>query len=210
MTTTTENPLDSFNQALLKARQMQDNWLQYGVNFVDLYIEDVESDWLETWGDDEEENETLSQIWINTSQWLGGIFNDGWQSLESLFQEKNLSFAPTLRSQQDMIKSKEIKACKIINIGNNQIALVISCEEVEEQKLAVVIQLHSLTENSFLPTNLELMLFDEDGNLVQESVISRQQDNIIQLKRFKVSGNTKISIEIRLEDSFIVENLMIN
>jgi hypothetical protein len=198
MNTTTQNPLENFNQALLKARQMQDNWLQYGVNFVDLYIEDVESDWLETWGDDEEENETLSQIWINTSQWLGGIFNDGWQSLESLLQEKKLSFAPTLRSQQDIIKSKEIKACKVINIDNYSMALVISCEEVERGKLAVVIQLHSLTENSFLPTNLELILFDEDDNLVQELVISRQQDNIIQLKRFKVLEDTKIAIKIRL------------
>jgi len=209
MKTTNQNPLENFNQALLKARQMQDNWLQYGVNFVDLYIEDVESDWLETWGDDEEENETLSQIWVNTSQWLGGIFNDGWQSLESLLTENQLSFAPTLRSQQDIIKSKEIKACKLINIGNNQIALVISCEEVEGEKLAVVIQLYSFID-SFLLANLELMFLDEDGNLVQESVISRQQDNIIQLKRFKVSGNTKVSIELRLEDIVIVENLMIN
>ena len=79
-----------------------------------------------------------------------------------------------------------------------------------KQKLAVVIQLHSLTENSFFPTNLELMLFDEDGNLVQDSVISRYQDNIIQLKRFKVLRDTKIIIKIILNDMFIVENLNIN
>ncbi|MEA5620831.1 hypothetical protein VB711_23755 [Cronbergia sp. UHCC 0137] len=45
--------LDNFTEALAEARRMQQNWLEYGLNFVHVYVEDVDGDWLETWGDDE-------------------------------------------------------------------------------------------------------------------------------------------------------------
>ena len=45
--------LPSFAEALAAARQMQQDWLEYGVDFVDLYVEDVDGDWLEEWNEDE-------------------------------------------------------------------------------------------------------------------------------------------------------------
>lgn len=206
MTTSTQNNLDNFNQALLQARQMQDNWLQYGVNFVDLYVDDIEGDWLETWAEDEQEKETVSQIWVNTSQWLQGIFTEGWQSLESLLGENQLNFATSLRSQQEVLDNN-IKAIKLINISNYQIILFINCQVLEENKLGVVIQLHSVGDNSFLPANLELSLVDEDDNLVQESVMSREQDNIIQLKRFKAVQSTKFKVKINCKNTILIEQL---
>ncbi len=47
------NQVDTFAEALETARQMQQNWLTYGVDFVNIYVEDVDGDWLETWGHDE-------------------------------------------------------------------------------------------------------------------------------------------------------------
>ncbi|MEH2290342.1 hypothetical protein [Nostoc sp.] len=47
------NQVDTFAEALATARQMQQNWLTYGVDFVNIYVEDIEGDWLETWGHDE-------------------------------------------------------------------------------------------------------------------------------------------------------------
>lgn len=47
------NQVDTFAEALATARQMQQNWLTYGVDFVNFYVEDVDGDWLETWGNDE-------------------------------------------------------------------------------------------------------------------------------------------------------------
>ncbi|MEH2069956.1 MAG: hypothetical protein V7K47_17650 [Nostoc sp.] len=51
--THTYNDINNFVEALATARQMQQNWLTYGVDFVNFYVEDVEGDWLETWGNDE-------------------------------------------------------------------------------------------------------------------------------------------------------------
>jgi hypothetical protein len=41
---------------------MQQDWLNYGLNFVHIYVEDVEGDWLETWGDDEISNPLFDSI----------------------------------------------------------------------------------------------------------------------------------------------------
>lgn len=45
--------VDEFAELLAAARRMQQDWLEYGVNYVHLYVEDADGDWLETWGDDE-------------------------------------------------------------------------------------------------------------------------------------------------------------
>jgi hypothetical protein len=48
-----ETTVEEFAQALTTARKMQHDWLTYGVDFVNFYVEDAQSDWLESWGNDE-------------------------------------------------------------------------------------------------------------------------------------------------------------
>lgn len=45
--------LPSFAEALAAASKMQQDWLEHVVNLVDRYVEDVEGDWLDKWGEDE-------------------------------------------------------------------------------------------------------------------------------------------------------------
>ncbi|HEY9802035.1 MAG TPA: hypothetical protein V6D25_16865 [Leptolyngbyaceae cyanobacterium] len=45
--------VDEFTQTLATAREMQQDWLKYGINYVHIYIEDVDSDWLEAWREEE-------------------------------------------------------------------------------------------------------------------------------------------------------------
>lgn len=44
--------VDRFSEALATARNMQQDWLNYGVDFVHLYVDDVHGDWLERWGEE--------------------------------------------------------------------------------------------------------------------------------------------------------------
>lgn len=53
-----DNQVDTFTDALATARKMQQDWLTYGLDFVHFYVEDVDGDWLETWG----HSETLDHI----------------------------------------------------------------------------------------------------------------------------------------------------
>lgn len=45
---------EEFLRHLEEARKLQDDILKYGLTAANLYCEDVDGDWLETWGDDEE------------------------------------------------------------------------------------------------------------------------------------------------------------
>ncbi|MEG4023416.1 NACHT C-terminal helical domain 2-containing protein [Microcoleus sp. S13C4] len=54
-TNTVENNLQKVWEELEAARKMQDDWMNYGLDFVDLYVEDAGGDWLEKWGKCEEE-----------------------------------------------------------------------------------------------------------------------------------------------------------
>ncbi|MEP6517605.1 ribonuclease III domain-containing protein [Microcoleus vaginatus] len=58
-THTVENNLQKVWEELEAARKMQDEWMNYGVDFVDLYVEDAGGDWLEKWGKCEEELERI-------------------------------------------------------------------------------------------------------------------------------------------------------
>lgn len=48
-----KNQVDELTEALAAARKMQRDWLSYGINFIHIYVEDAEGDWLETWGEEE-------------------------------------------------------------------------------------------------------------------------------------------------------------
>lgn len=58
-TNTVENNLQKVWEELEAARKIQDDWMNYGVDFVDLYVEDAGGDWLEKWGKCEEELELI-------------------------------------------------------------------------------------------------------------------------------------------------------
>lgn len=50
--------LEKFIQHLEDARQLQQNILNYGLEAAHLYVEDIDGDWLEKWGEDVENLET--------------------------------------------------------------------------------------------------------------------------------------------------------
>ncbi len=51
--------LEEFIQLLESSRQLQEDILTCRLDAAYLYVEDVEGDWLENWGEDEEEIEVL-------------------------------------------------------------------------------------------------------------------------------------------------------
>lgn len=50
------NPDSTTADLLAASRQHQEDWVKHGVNRVQLYFEDVEGDWLEKFGEDEDES----------------------------------------------------------------------------------------------------------------------------------------------------------
>ncbi|MDD1427791.1 hypothetical protein MEO94_25680 [Dolichospermum sp. ST_sed9] len=54
--------LEQFLQHLESARQLEDDIMKYGLEAADLYFEDIDGDWLETWGDDDDEPGYIEKI----------------------------------------------------------------------------------------------------------------------------------------------------
>jgi hypothetical protein len=60
-----ENLVKVFEK-LEAARKMQDGWMNHGLDFVDLYVEDVGGDWLEKWGKAEKlEFDTIRSVEVD-------------------------------------------------------------------------------------------------------------------------------------------------
>lgn len=58
-----QDNLQKVFQKLEAARKMQDGWMNHGLDFVDLYVEDAGGDWLEKWGKAEKlEFDTISSL----------------------------------------------------------------------------------------------------------------------------------------------------
>ncbi|MEH1946615.1 MAG: hypothetical protein V7K77_06615 [Nostoc sp.] len=60
--------LDNFLQAVEAAQKVQDDIMKYGLEAAHLYCDDVDGDWLKTWGEDEDEQQNFVELVINFLQ----------------------------------------------------------------------------------------------------------------------------------------------
>ncbi|BAY63441.1 hypothetical protein NIES22_35290 [Calothrix brevissima NIES-22] len=60
--------LDNFLQAVEAAQKLQDDIIKYGLEAAHLYCDDVDGDWLDTWGEDEDEQQSFVELVINFLQ----------------------------------------------------------------------------------------------------------------------------------------------
>lgn len=178
------------------ARQIQQDWLEHGLNFVDLYIDDVEGDWLETWG---EETVTSESSQVNTRQWLEGVFEQGWRTLESLFNDYQLSAVPTMSQESDS-EREQVKAAKPLHFDATPIpkvfALLVVRLPLEDGRVKTEIKLHPMGKKGILPQGVELRALDENDELIQNPVISRERENLIQLRAVTAPTGTPLQVQV--------------
>ncbi|MGD1913991.1 MAG: DUF1822 family protein [Rivularia sp. (in: cyanobacteria)] len=151
-------------------------------------------------------SESLSKVVRTTttklSQWLQGVIDEGWQTIDSLSNpELNLAFST--RSVDTGIKKAKILDLGI-DVDSKKVALLLNISPDKQNnhsqdKISVLAQLYPIAEERFLPHNTKLTLLSKTGKSLQE-VTSRIQDNYIQLKPFKGEPGKKFSIQINLED----------
>jgi hypothetical protein len=60
--------LDNFLQAVKAAQKVQDDIIKYGLEAAHLYCDDVDGDWLETWGEDEDGQQSFVELVTNFLQ----------------------------------------------------------------------------------------------------------------------------------------------
>jgi hypothetical protein len=139
----------------------------------------------------------LSTTRTKLSNWLSGIVGEYWQAIEQVTDRQiNLSL-----NTRNLNIDKAVSKIRLINLGmrfgDRTVALIIKIAPETEAKLKILAQLFPSGEEKYLPSNLKITLLSKAGKILQE-VITRSQDNYIQLKPFKGEFGKRFSLEISL------------
>lgn len=153
---------------------------------------------------------SASQIRVNLNQWFENLFENSWMALEEVFSSINdKKFA--LRSISSKREGNVARA-KIIDlglqVGNQSVVLLIAIAPYSEDKVEILVQLHPVNGQTYLQSNLRMNLLSESGENIQE-VVSRSNDNFIQLKRFRGYSGEGFNIQVSNGDFTIKEAFVI-
>jgi hypothetical protein len=163
-------------------------------------------------------NENINNIHqklVNISDWLEGVFSEGWLKADSLFNGQKMSLATRSLNSQNSDNNQEnmMTGAKLIDLGiklgSRSIVVLMACVPTRDDKITVTVQVYPPQGENYLPPNLKLSALDEDNNLIQDTVISRDYDNCIQLKRFTAPRGVKFSLEISLNEVSLQESFIL-
>ncbi len=152
-----------------------------------------------------------SQMQVNLSRWLEGIYDNSWEAIETFLQSNSNSFAVNFRSSSEF-GFGSIKRAKLIDLGmeieSQKVVLLVAFIPEDRQQVSIRVQLHPTGGESYLPVNIKLALLLESGEIIQE-VQARVQDNYIQLKRFDGEAGECFSIQVAFDSCQRIENFVI-
>ncbi|NET55227.1 MAG: DUF1822 family protein [Symploca sp. SIO2E6] len=144
-------------------------------------------------------------------QWLQGIFGEAWQVLDSLLAPRQLAYRSTraISNKTTNRGEERIERAKRLNLGlladSQQLVLVVSISPEENQEVRVIIQVHSMEMEEYLPPSLKLKVTLDSDSV---EVVARDTDNWLQVPLTELPGKT-ITVEISLDDAAITEKFVV-
>lgn len=139
------------------------------------------------------------------SHWLQGIVESGWRSLDELIGEMQpliLSFRTDISTNQPTTRRAKLLDLAV-QLGKQPVVLLVAITPEIDQQLGISVQVHPVGETQYLPIDLTLKLLAKTGEVLQE-VRSRQQDNFVQLKRFRGLPGERFDLQVTLGDDVSV------
>ncbi|MDZ8261380.1 DUF1822 family protein [Nostoc sp. ChiQUE01b] len=154
---------------------------------------------------------------VNLSQWFAGIFETGWQTIESLWNVPELRATYAFRSVEtlelDALKQLEsiIKRAKVIDLGiqihNQPVMLIVEISPEKDRQTSIHLQLHATGNQIYLPPGVHLTVIDSSGAIFLDAQ-SRKSDNYIQLQ-FRGEPTEQFSVRVALDNTSITEYFQI-
>ncbi|MEH1807887.1 DUF1822 family protein [Nostoc sp.] len=151
-----------------------------------------------------------SQVRVNLSRWLEGIYDNAWEATETflLFNFNSIAFNFRSRSGSGVGSIKRAKLIDLaMEIESQKVVLLVAFIPEDSQQVSIRVQLHP-ANGEYLPVNIKLALLLESEEIIQE-VQAREQDNYIQLKRFDGEVGECFSIQVTFDSYQITENFVI-
>jgi len=159
----------------------------------------------------------LAAPFVNLSQWFAGIFETGWQTIESLWNLPELRPAYAFRSIETVEKNAPnqpesvTRRAKLIDLGiqifNQPVILMVEITPETDQQTSIRLQLHATGSQIYLPPGVQLTVLDGSGEVFLEAQ-ARKLDNYIQLQ-FRGTPTEQFSVKVTLNDTSITEHFMI-
>ncbi|MBD2529777.1 DUF1822 family protein [Nostoc flagelliforme FACHB-838] len=154
---------------------------------------------------------------VNLSQWFAGIFETGWQTIESLWNVPELRPTYAFRSietlELDSLNQPEsiTKRAKLIDLGiqilNQPVMLIVEISPEKDQQTSIHLQLHATGNQIYLPSGVHLTVLDSSGAVFLDAQ-SRKSDNYIQLQ-FRGEPTEQFSVRVAFENTSITEHFRI-
>lgn len=135
------------------------------------------------------------------SRWLDGVFESGWQAVETLFETHHPAFAFRLQNHS-------VRRAKRLTFESppSAIALTVALDTTQTPKIELLVGLYPIAQ-AYLPPRLKLFLLDEEGKVVMEAETRHENQNV----RFEFRGETgdRFTVRVVLDDDRITENFVI-
>ncbi len=169
---------------------------------------------------------------VNLSQWFAGIFETGWQTIESLWNLPELrptyAFRSTETVELNALNQPEsmTKRAKLIDLGiqilNQPVMLIVEISPEKDQQTSIHLQLHAPEKDQqtsihlqlhatgnqiYLPPGVHLTVLDSSGAVFLDAQ-SRKSDNYIQLQ-FRGEPTEQFSVRVALDNTSITEHFRI-
>lgn len=154
---------------------------------------------------------------VNLSQWFTGIFEAGWQTIESLWNQPEIAPAFAFRSGnllEDETNNQQetvVRRGKLIDLGiqiaNQFVMLVVEISPQTDQQTGVLVQLYPANNQNYLTPGVQLTVFDKSGAVFLEAQ-ARSADNYIQLK-FRGEPKEEFTVQVALHDACVKEHFVI-
>lgn len=140
--------------------------------------------------------------------WFKNQVESGWEQLDTLFgAEPQVAW-----NLLDPVNEAEVQRGKLINLALNlqgqPLALILVLTPESEEQINVRVKVRTLRETAFLPADLTLSLLTEAGERLQQ-VQSRDQDNVIQLPRFRGTAGERFQVQVSLASSQLTETFVL-
>ena len=154
-----------------------------------------------------------SIIITKITSWFENIYTDGWQTINSLFDDDpylkhKLAMGFRSRGKQQETEQNSIQIAKIINIDDQELVLCADTKLLSNQKIDVIFRLYSKNQNH-LPSNLKVSVLDdsEEKKVLKEKKSLRDDDLI----KIGLNGKVgeKFNLDIQLNEKHIVERFQI-
>ncbi|MEC4894779.1 MAG: hypothetical protein SAL07_15420 [Oscillatoria sp. PMC 1051.18] len=125
---TTQVRLEKVLEAVESVRQMQQDWLELGIDFVHLYVDNLDSDWLDCWCEEEKNLSHHSNLTCSVTAFLQG--DDpvavqvrerlGERSLGEIAAELEKSLSLPLENNERLFAVKTVLADSTIELQPNE------------------------------------------------------------------------------------------